>query len=207
MEQLAHFVTKSFEYNNNRVMDVINMTQNTRSMLCSGDPFRSVGASVDRMSTKGAIRGTTDDDAYSGLDDDENTMDIDITDFSSDDEDVGGGGGRTEKPMGFGARAADLECVVRRDNSERTIASTLLRLSATNFRNAMGRLDKDCGEVNAVLGRTIHNSADLLAAETTQQEMKRKYTTKNWLISDSPKKESNSGMLDFGCILRRELSN
>lgn len=186
MEQLAHFVTKSFEYNNNRVMDVINMTQNTRSMLC-GDPFRN----VDRISTKSTNRGGGDDDASSGLDEEENTMDIDITDFSTDDEEVND----TAKTQGGSQHMADTEYRARRDTSELGITSTLLRLSAANFRNAMGRLDNNVGSEGKILfGRTIPDlSETITTSDTTQQMIKKKHATKNWLISDSPKRNAVGG--------------
>lgn len=184
MEQLAHFVTKSFEYNNNRVMDVINMTQNTRSLLC-GDPFRSV-ASVDRISSKSTNRGG-DDEASSGLDDEENTMDIDITDFSTDDEDIGD----AKKANGVaGQRGAN-----GRDSTELGITSTLLRLSAANFRNAMGRFENIEGEGKGLFGRTHSGLSETTKTDTTKQIVKKKYATKNWLISDSPKRTEDSGKL------------
>lgn len=71
MEQLAHFVTKSFEYNNNRVLDVINMA--TKSLICEN--IKSSDSS-DNLSNG----GETD------MDDDADTVDIDITDMSSNDE-------------------------------------------------------------------------------------------------------------------------
>lgn len=197
MEQLAHFVTKSFEYNNNRVMDVINMTQNTRSMLCV-DPFRSV-ASVDRLSSKSVNRDVSgvvgdDDAASSGLDDEENTMDIDITDFSTDDEDARDA---SEKAASGGCgqrRTVGIECGGRRDSSDLGITSTLLRLSAANFRNAMGRLDNVGGEGKMVFGRTsVPSLSEATALDTTQQMVKKKYATKNWLISDSPKRTEDGG--------------
>lgn len=71
MEQLAHFVTKSFEYNNNRVLDVINMA--TKSLMCEN--IKSSDSS-DNLSNS----GETD------IEDDADTVDIDITDMSSNDE-------------------------------------------------------------------------------------------------------------------------
>lgn len=64
MEQLAHFVTKSFEYNNNRVLEVINMS--TKSILYENNmkSFES-----DKQSSYGD--GEQDDD----------TLDINITDI------------------------------------------------------------------------------------------------------------------------------
>lgn len=69
MEQLAHFVTKSFEYNNNnnsRVLDVLNLT--TKSGIF--DHLKS-NDSMDTLSN-------ADSD-----DNDADSVDIDITDVSS----------------------------------------------------------------------------------------------------------------------------
>lgn len=68
MEQLAHFVTKSFEYNNNnsRVLDVLNLT--TKSGIF--DHLKS-NDSMDTLSNP-------DSD-----DNDADSVDIDITDVSS----------------------------------------------------------------------------------------------------------------------------
>lgn len=71
MEQLAHFVTKSFEYNNNnssRVLDVLNLT--TKSGIF--DHLKS-NDSMDTLSN-------ADSDV-----DDADSVDIDITDVSSND--------------------------------------------------------------------------------------------------------------------------
>lgn len=62
MEQLAHFVTKSFEFNNNRVLEVINMSSKSSS-------------ESEAQSNGGDSDGIADDD-----------MDIDITDLSSSDD-------------------------------------------------------------------------------------------------------------------------
>lgn len=70
MEQLAHFVTKSFEYNNNRVIDVLNMA--TKSLICDN---------IKSSDSSGALSNTDDTD----IDDDADTVDIDITDMSSND--------------------------------------------------------------------------------------------------------------------------
>lgn len=66
MEQLAHFVTKSFEYNNNRVLEVINMS--SKSLI------------YDKSSDSEVHSNGGDSDGG-----EEDTMDIDITDLSSND--------------------------------------------------------------------------------------------------------------------------
>lgn len=72
MEQLAQFVTKSFEYNNNnRVLDVLNLT--TKSSIF--DHLKS-NDSMDTMSN-------ADSD-----DNDADSVDIDITDVSSNGNDT-----------------------------------------------------------------------------------------------------------------------
>lgn len=70
MEQLAHFVTKSFEYNNNRVIDVLNLA--TKSLICEN---------IKSSDSSGALSNTDDTD----VEDDTDTVDIDITDMSSND--------------------------------------------------------------------------------------------------------------------------
>lgn len=69
MEQLAHFVTKSFEYNNNnRVLDVLNLT--TKSAI------------YEHLKSNDSM------DTISNLESDDNdadSVDIDITDVSSND--------------------------------------------------------------------------------------------------------------------------
>lgn len=70
MEQLAHFVTKSFEYNNNRVLDVLNLT--TKSLICEN---LKGSESIDTCSNVGSMD-----------DDDSDSIDIDITDISSNDD-------------------------------------------------------------------------------------------------------------------------
>lgn len=71
MEQLAHFVTKSFEYNNNnnRVLDVLNLTTKTTNIFEQ-------------------LKSTDSIDTLSDVDSDNNdadSIDIDITDVSSND--------------------------------------------------------------------------------------------------------------------------
>lgn len=169
-------------------MDVINMTQNSRSLLCS-DPFRGV-ASLDRISTKSVNRSGHQEDASSDLEDEENSMDIDITDFSTDDED----GRVIEKDFG-GQRPA--ECDFRRESSELGITSTLLRMSAANLRSAMDRFEKVGGEGKILFGKANPNSEEPLTMDTKQHSVKKKYATKNWLISDSPKRLAESGKFLF----------
>lgn len=91
MEQLAHFVTKSFEYNNNRVLDVINMA--TKSLMCEN--IKSSDSS-DNLSNG----GETD------IDDDADTVDIDITDMSSNDE-------------------TTITTMIRRDNIQQSISNVM----------------------------------------------------------------------------------
>lgn len=75
MEQLAHFVTKSFEYNNNRVMEVLNMsTKSNSSSISLNNDSSDVISNSDQS--------VMDND----MNDDDNSVDIDITDLSSGDE-------------------------------------------------------------------------------------------------------------------------
>lgn len=68
MEQLAHFA-KSFEYNNNRVLEVLNMSSKSNSSLISNNNDSSDGNGSDFL-----------------IGDENNSIDIDITDMSSNDD-------------------------------------------------------------------------------------------------------------------------
>lgn len=70
MEQLAHFVTKSFEYNNNnRVLDVLNLTTKTANIF-------------EQLKSSDSIDTLSDVDSDNN---DADSIDIDITDVSSND--------------------------------------------------------------------------------------------------------------------------
>lgn len=116
MEQLAHFVTKSFEYNNNRVLEVINMS--SKSLI------------YEKSSDSEVHSNGVDSDG-----DEEDTMDIDITDLSSNDD------------------------VIR-------------------------KMDTDGSDNNNL---NQHRHSPLSLVKKTGKDSKR-YVTKNWLISDSPKR-------------------
>lgn len=192
MEQLAHFVTKSFEYNNNRVLDVINMS--TRSLIC--DSLRTANKSLsDRLSGGGASQrtplaghgnGHDDDDEPATLRgladlhdddaaDDDNSMDIDITDISSDEEDAGvrlcdaivldAGKGTTDDRKG-GAKL--MPSAMRSDRSNTPAPMLLTGGCADETQPARTTVTTGVG------GRDS-----------------RRLTTKNWLISDSPKRCSD----------------
>lgn len=116
MEQLAHFVTKSFEYNNNRVLEVINMS--SKSLLYE-------------KSSDSEVHSNGGDSDGGGEDD---SMDIDITDLSSNDD------------------------VIRKMDTD----------------------DSDNNNMN-------NRHSPLALVKKTVKDSKR-YVTKNWLISDSPKR-------------------
>ncbi len=124
MEQLAHFVTKSFEYNNNRVLDVINMS--TKSLIYE-------------KSSDSEVHSNGGDSIGGGIgvdeDDEDDTMDIDITDLSSSDD------------------------VIR-------------------------KMDTDISDNNNV----HHLRHSPLALVKKGGKDSKRYVTKNWLISDSPKR-------------------
>lgn len=120
MEQLAHFVTKSFEYNNNRVLDVINMS--TKS-LCEN----YLKISDSDILSNGCETDVEEDD----------TLDIDITDQSSID-----------------------------DSNDNTFKKS--------------ECDSDNNNSNS-------KDMPLSLVKKSIKDIK-KHTTKNWLISDSPKK-------------------
>lgn len=78
MEQLAHFVTKSFEYNNNRVMEVLNMsTKSNSSSISLNNDSSDIISNSDQSVIENDLIGDNGDD---------NSVDIDITDLSSNDE-------------------------------------------------------------------------------------------------------------------------
>lgn len=72
MEQLAHFVTKSFEYNNNRVLDVLNLA--TKSLIC------------ENLKSTDSLESLSNPDT--DIEHDSDSVDIDITDVSSNGDDV-----------------------------------------------------------------------------------------------------------------------
>lgn len=127
MEQLAHFVTKSFEYNNNRVLDVLNMA--TKSLLC--DNMKSSDSSD--------VLSNVDD---SDIEDDTDTVDIDITDMSSNDE-----------------------CKIKVQNNENKISENSVNVAAELPLSLIKKSNKE----------------------------NLRHVTKNWLISDSPKKSCSDG--------------
>ncbi|XP_058818137.1 segmentation protein fushi tarazu-like [Topomyia yanbarensis] len=107
MEQLAHFVTKSFEYNNSRVLDILNMTAGGRlgedflgrtndpELQSNSSSSASVGESGDleeeiqghavdqRKAVQVAANGKYRDEVEDDVDnEDEESIDIEITDLS-----------------------------------------------------------------------------------------------------------------------------
>lgn len=117
MEQLAHFA-KSFEYNNNRVLEVLNMSSKSNSSLISNN-----NDSSDVLSNGSDFL----------IGDDENSIDIDITDMSSNDD----------------------------ENLQNKRADLAYSLKTTSPISLIKRSNRDGS----------------------------KYVTKNWLISDIPKKK------------------
>lgn len=149
MEQLAHFVTKSFEYNNNRVLDVINMS--TRS-IC--------GSFIKTCESELMSDADADDDDL----DDDSTMDIDITDLSCS-------GDEMSKSV-----ASELKIAT----SSATTTSTV----KTDDNKYVDMMENGVGVVkNGIICRNtalIKNGGRL-------------HVTKNWLISDSPKRKTEEG--------------
>lgn len=155
MEQLAHFVTKSFEYNNNRVLDVINMS--TKS-IC--DNFLKTCESVDALTNGRRCGDSTSGGGGEGADNsdiDEDTMDIDITDLSSNDND---------------------ESIV-----DSAVATTTV---------IVGR--KDCDSQNSIL--SFNRDSPLSLVKKSNPKDNFRHVTKNWLISDTPKKKYE-GIIKF----------
>lgn len=124
MEQLAHFVTKSFEYNNNRVLDVLNMA--TKSLICEN---------LKSSDSSEVLSNFGDSD----IEDETETVDIDITDMSSN------------------------------DSTEYTVHNEKHNKNVNSIKDKPLSLIKNSNKENFRL------------------------TTKNWLISDSPKKKCEIG--------------
>lgn len=127
MEQLAHFVTKSFEYNNNRVLDVLNLA--TKSIICEN---LKASESFETCSNMGSMDG-----------DDADSVDIDITDVSSND---------------------DNERRVHNENDNNNINVIKRYATPTPISS------KKCAKENG------------------------RHVTKNWLISDTPRRKDNDGL-------------
>lgn len=151
MEQLAHFVTKSFEYNNNRVLDVINMA--TKSIIC--DNLKSSDSS-DNLSNS----GETD------MDDDADTVDIDITDMSSNDE---------------------------------TTATTINKQHESHYHHSLQQLPP----ISLSIVNNNKSDSPLSLIKKSSKDYGTKYVTKNWLISDTPKKQRIEGKENrsYVCLL------
>uniref|UniRef100_A0A182LX54 Homeobox protein unc-4 n=1 Tax=Anopheles culicifacies TaxID=139723 RepID=A0A182LX54_9DIPT len=65
MEQLAHFVTKSFDFNNSRVLDLLNMTA-TAGSISHGDYGARTGSDSDLLSnTSSSLGGDLEDEIHS----------------------------------------------------------------------------------------------------------------------------------------------
>lgn len=146
MEQLAHFVTKSFEYNNNRVLDVINMS--TRS-IC--------GSFIKTCESELMSDADADDDDL----DDDSTMDIDITDLSCS-------GDEMSKSVASELKIATTSTTVKTDDNK----------YVDMMENGVGIVK------NGIICR---NNTALI------KNGGRLHVTKNWLISDSPKRKTEEG--------------
>lgn len=159
MEQLAHFVTKSFEYNNNRVLDVINMA--TKSLIC--DNLKSSDSS-DILSNS----GETD------MDDDADTVDIDITDMSSNDE----------------AATAETATTIGKQHEHQYNLN-----------------QQQQPHISLSIVNNNKSDSPLSLIKKTNKDYGPKYVTKNWLISDTPKKQRIEGKQNhcmvclFVCLL------
>lgn len=126
MEQLANFA-KSFEYNNNRVLEVLNMSSKSNSSLISNNNDSS------------DVLSNGSEDFLIG--DEENSIDIDITDMSSNDD----------------------------ENLQNKQAELAYNLKTTSPMSLIKRSNRDGS----------------------------KYVTKNWLISDIPKKKPQGQLKKF----------
>lgn len=194
MEQLAHFVTKSFEYNNNRVLDVINMS--TRSLIC--DSLRSANKTLDRLSSASASTANATAAAANGTSasaaklarmtgdsgavehqptvedydaDGDSTMDIDITDISSDEDDT-----------------VDDNVVVAVGRKEGRPMTITNKPALSSNRAATPPAIRSQAKSPSPPHQQSSNTDDALLSLASSETRQRRLTTKNWLISDSPKR-------------------
>lgn len=182
----------------------------TRSLIC--DSLRTANTKLDRFQAgSGVIVGNIDDsmppaanyditgeahaDAggdVAGDDDDESTMDIDITDISSE-EDDGKDDSRRDSLKNMYHK------LVRSDVSatEMTVSKSLRPKSPLTNSNNSGS-NEGIGSNEMDIGDLVSNSmASSAGCQTVLTKAvgreNRRLTTKNWLISDSPKRSNSDG--------------
>ncbi|XP_055548596.1 short stature homeobox protein-like [Wyeomyia smithii] len=194
MEQLAHFVTKSFEYNNSRVLDILNMTAGSRlsedflsrsndpdlmsnnsssASICeNGDLEEEIqGHAVDQRNHTASVRHSNDEEDN----DDEESIDVEITDLSYS--------------TGSGVNG---NCV-QSDKIKTTATSPSMvesKYSATNYDNNNDVVVSNRNESSVIKKYDNNISEREKSAELeygnppTRTPISKKHEPKNWLIAD-----------------------
>lgn len=220
MEQLAHFVTKSFEYNNSRVLEILNMTA-AGSRL--GDDFRrrnstNTDPDPELMSNNSSSGGggdleeeihshtlthnpvpvvVTSHGRGSEVDEDEESIDIDITDLSYS---SGGQNGvvQSEKVKatsgleGVEQRSvSDVSSNNNNNNDNTVIGNGRYETSVIRkYDNKRISLDSDAGDGVEEVTRLVPSAP-----------VNKKHVPKNWLIADLV--EEKRGGCYLCCSLNR----
>lgn len=214
MEQLAHFVTKSFEYNNSRVLDILNMSTvgsatggggNSRGGL--SEDFHSRSSDPELMSNNSSSvasvgeNGDLEEEIHShtlaqrqsavvGADDgdneDEESIDIEITDLSYSSA-GGGGGGANAMINGIGE--SDRVKPISSVSSSKVVKSTFGSDVGSNNNN--DSIISNRNETSVI--RKYDNKLLIIEREKAKvEEMEqitktvtiKKHVPKNWLIAD-----------------------
>lgn len=156
MEQLAQFVTKSFEYNNNRVLDLLNVAIqvdiNRSKSYNNSEDDNSMECDVDKTS------------ASDNPDDEDESVEINITDLS----------GTSDVPVAAVSKESDSkksDCEARDENS----TSPLPLLKKNNSSN----INKKCVTKNWLIsdndkGSNDKNSENNVCSNITDENIKPK---------------------------------
>lgn len=188
MEQLAHFVTKSFEYNNNNsVMDVLNMALKSdddelidRTLMSSGDENGSACPNENsvrhRRRHHHADISDNDDESEEDnefVDDDEDeSVDIDITDLSNSADDD---------------KDSDPKSAVIVNNNNNNNHNILSHNPNTSVKDNKSVLST---ESNTMIPDDVDKDIPLSLIKRINKDGS-KFVTKNWLISEIPKSNNN----------------
>ncbi|XP_021695351.1 uncharacterized protein LOC110681128 [Aedes aegypti] len=206
MEQLAHFVTKSFEYNNSRVLDILDMRTigsgggNSRAGL--GEDFHSRSSDPELMSNNSSSvasvgeNGDLEEEIHShtlaqrqnsvgsggGENDDEESIDIEITDLSYS---SAGGANAMMNGVGESDRVKPISSVsssvVVKNAFGSGNGSDNNNDSVISNRNETSVIRKHDNKL-LMIGRD--NSKDEEMELTRTSITNKKHVPKNWLIAD-----------------------
>ncbi|XP_065083592.1 uncharacterized protein LOC135705702 [Ochlerotatus camptorhynchus] len=211
MEQLAHFVTKSFEYNNSRVLDILNMSAvgggvGTGASSRLGEDFLSRSSDPELMSnnsSSGSVgeNGDLEEEIHSHTlaqtqhptsptmegqerDEDEESIDIEITDLSYS---SGVGGGANGMMNGSSVQSDRIKPI----SSISTVVESRFS-SGTGTNNNNDSIISNRNEASVI--RKYDNRLLVIEREKsldddfektmTKAPVIKKHVPKNWLIAD-----------------------